>query len=282
MDKKIAVIGSGSWGTAVALLLARKKNAVMLWSWMQEESDRLNADRENKEFLPGAKFPDNLVCSQDMGACLADKDLVVLASPSHAIRNTAKIMAPFIKENQIVVIISKGLEQGSLFTLSQVVEEEIPQADVAVMSGPSHAEEVAVSMPTTVVVAAKAHKTAAHIQDIFMDEVFRVYTNSDICGVELGGAIKNVIALCAGIVDGLKFGDNAKAALMTRGLAEIARLGEKMGARRETFSGLSGIGDLIVTCTSMHSRNHRAGILIGEGHSLDDTLKEVHMNILSN
>ncbi len=277
MGNKIAVIGSGSWGTAVAILLAHKGHHVMLWSWQQEETDRLNADRENKEFLPGVAFPEGIECSHDMAKCLADKDLIILASPSHAIRATAKSMAPMIKPDQKLLIISKGLEEHTLLTLSQVVEEEIPQADISVMSGPSHAEEVAILMPTTNVVASRTQKTAEYIQDIFMDKVFRVYTSSDIRGVELGGAIKNVIALCAGITDGLGYGDNAKAALMTRGIAEIARLGVKMGARRETFSGLSGIGDLIVTCTSMHSRNRRAGILIGKGHKLEETLQEVHM-----
>lgn len=277
MTNNIAVIGSGSWGTAASILLANKGHHVMLWSWKQEESDRLNADRENKEFLPNVKFPEGIVCCHDLKECLANKDLVVLASPSHAIRATAKSMAPMIKDDQKILIISKGLEEKTLLTLSQVVAQEIPHADISVMSGPSHAEEVAIAMPTTNVVASKTQETAEYIQDIFMDKVFRVYTNSDIRGVELGGAIKNVIALCAGITDGLGFGDNAKAALMTRGLAEIARLGVKMGARRETFSGLSGIGDLIVTCTSMHSRNRRAGILIGQGHSLEDTLQQVHM-----
>ena len=276
MDQ-IAVIGSGSWGTAVALMLARNGKRVNLWSWKQEEAERLSRDRENKEFLPGIAFPETVFCSSDMGRCLTGSRLAVLASPSHAIRQTAKTMAPYITEGGKILIISKGLEEGSLLTLSQVVASEIPHANIAVMSGPSHAEEVAVSMPTTNVVASRCRKTAEEIQDIFMNDVFRVYTHNDVLGVELGGAIKNVIALCAGIADGLGFGDNSKAALMTRGIAEIARLGVAMGAKRETFSGLSGIGDLIVTCTSVHSRNRRAGILIGQGVPLSEALDQVHM-----
>jgi glycerol-3-phosphate dehydrogenase (NAD(P)+) len=276
MDQ-VAVIGSGSWGTAVALMLARNGKQVRLWSWKQEEAERLSRDRENKEFLPDIAFPENIFCSSDMKKCLEGSRLAVLASPSHAIRQTAKTMAPFFQEGGKILIISKGLEEGSLLTLSQVVASEIPHATVAVMSGPSHAEEVAISMPTTNVVASRCRKTAEEIQDIFMNDVFRVYTHNDVLGVELGGAIKNVIALCAGIADGLGFGDNSKAALMTRGIAEIARLGVAMGAQRETFSGLSGIGDLIVTCTSMHSRNRRAGILIGQGVPLSEALEKVHM-----
>lgn len=272
---KLAVIGSGGWGTAVALLLASKGNDVYLWSWIQEETDRLNRDRENKEFLPGIKLPDNIICSHDMKLCVKDAEVVVTAVPSPATRTTARSLAPFIADGQKMLNISKGLE-GSL-RLSQVYQEEIPQADISVMSGPSHAEEVSRGLPTTNVISSRTEETAQKLQEIFMTDVFRVYTSNDIIGVELGGSLKNVIALCAGISDGLGFGDNTKAALMTRGLAEMARLGKAMGAKEETFMGLSGIGDLIVTCTSMHSRNRRAGILIGQGKSLEETLKEVHM-----
>ncbi|MBR5270833.1 MAG: NAD(P)H-dependent glycerol-3-phosphate dehydrogenase [Clostridia bacterium] len=272
---KTAVIGSGGWGTAIALLLASKGNDVYLWSWQQAETDRLNSDRENKEFLPGIKFPQNIYCTHDMKECVEGAEVVVTAAPSPATRTTAKQLAPYIKEGQKIVNISKGLE-GTL-RLSQVYEQEIPQADISVMSGPSHAEEVSRGLPTTNVIASKNECSAKALQDIFMKDNFRVYTAVDIAGVELGGSLKNVIALCAGISDGLGYGDNTKAALMTRGLAEIARLGKAMGAKEETFMGLSGIGDLIVTCTSMHSRNRRAGILIGKGKTLKETLDEVHM-----
>ena len=272
---KTAVIGSGGWGTAIALLLASKGNAVYLWSWQQAETDRLNSDRENKEFLPGVKFPQNIYCTHDMKECVEGAEVVVTAAPSPATRTTARQLAPYIKEGQKIVNISKGLE-GTL-RLSQVYEQEIPQADISVMSGPSHAEEVSRGLPTTNVIASKNESSAKVLQDIFMKDNFRVYTASDVAGVELGGSLKNVIALCAGISDGLGYGDNTKAALMTRGLAEIARLGKAMGAKEETFMGLSGIGDLIVTCTSMHSRNRRAGILIGKGKTLKETLDEVHM-----
>lgn len=274
---KIAVIGSGSWGCAISILLANKGNDVYLWSWQQEETDRLSRERENSLVLPGKKFPDNIICSHDMELCARDADLIVAVVPSPATRATAKELAQYVKERQIIVNLSKGLEEETLMRLSQVYEEEIPQAHVCVMSGPSHAEEVSDILPTTNVVAAKNPKTAEYVQNIFMTDSFRVYTGSDIIGTELGGALKNVIALCSGISDGIGYGDNTRAALMTRGIAEIRRLGVAMGADRETFAGLSGIGDLIVTCTSMHSRNHRAGILLGKGYSLEETLKEIKM-----
>ncbi len=274
---KISVIGSGSWGTAIAVMLAQKGYEVYLWSWQQSETDRLNADRENKEFLPGINFPENINCSHDMSEVTDGAELIICAVPSPATRTTAKALSEFIKEGQIILNISKGLENKTLKRLSQIYKEEIPQAIVAVMSGPSHAEEVSRGLPTTNVVAADNEETAKHIQDIIMNPVFRIYTSTDVTGVELGGALKNVIALCAGISDGLGYGDNTKAALMTRGIAEVKRLGVAMGARAETFAGLSGIGDLIVTCTSMHSRNRRAGIMIGQGKSLNQTLEAIHM-----
>ncbi|MGN0163393.1 MAG: NAD(P)H-dependent glycerol-3-phosphate dehydrogenase [Candidatus Ornithomonoglobus sp.] len=272
---KIAVIGSGGWGTAVAMLLAGKGNDVYLWSWIQEETDRLNADRENKEFLPGVKLLDNIICTHDMQSCIEGAEVIVTAAPSPATRVTAKQMAPFVKEGQKIVNISKGLE-GEL-RLSQVYKGEIPQADISVLSGPSHAEEVGRGIPTTVVVASDSAATAEFLQDVFMTDTFRVYTSNDVIGVELGGALKNIIALCAGISDGLGYGDNTKAALITRGCAEITRLGVAMGAKAATFSGLSGLGDLIVTGTSKLSRNHTAGELLGQGMSLKDTLEKVHM-----
>lgn len=274
---KIAVIGSGSWGCAAAILLANKGYDVYLWSWQQEETDRLERDRENTLVLPGKKFPDNIICSHNIELCVQDADLIVTVAPSPATRTTAKQLAPFVKDGQVIVNLSKGLEDNTLLRLSQVYQEEIPQATVAVMSGPSHAEEVSEFMPTTNVVASDDIKVSEYIQNIFITDTFRVYTGTDIIGTELGGALKNVIALCAGICDGAGYGDNTRAALMTRGLAEITRLGVAMGAKPETFAGLSGVGDLIVTCTSMHSRNHRAGILLGKGYSLKETLDEIQM-----
>ncbi|MBQ6907079.1 MAG: NAD(P)H-dependent glycerol-3-phosphate dehydrogenase [Clostridia bacterium] len=274
---KIAVIGSGSWGCAAAILLANKGYDVHLWSWQQEETDRLNKDRENKDVLPGKHFPDNIICSHDMAFCVKDADLIVTVAPSIATRSTAKQLKQCIANGQVLVNLSKGLEDETLLTLSAVYREELPNAKIAVMSGPSHAEEVSVGLPTVNVVACDDMDVAKYIQNIFNCDFFRVYTADDILGVELGGAIKNVIALCAGISDGIGYGDNTRAALMTRGIAEIRRLGVAMGAKEETFAGLSGIGDLIVTCTSMHSRNHRAGILLGEGYTLTETLEKVHM-----
>ncbi len=272
----IAVIGSGGWGTAVAIHLNKKDYNVTLWSWKQEECDNIKRDKENKEFLPGVQVPDSISLTSDI-SCVKDKDLVVLVSPSKVIRSTAKSMAPYITDNTPVVILSKGIEDETLMTLSQVVEQEIPNARVAALSGPSHAEEVARGIPTTCVVACEDGGVAEYIQNIFMSESFRIYTNTDILGVELGGALKNIIALCAGVTDGVGFGDNTIAALMTRGIKEISRLGIKMGANLDTFYGLAGIGDLIVTCTSKHSRNRRAGVLIGEGCTLDEALEKVHM-----
>lgn len=274
---KIAVIGSGSWGTAVCVMLAKKGYDMYLWSWQQDETDRLNRDRENKEFLPGILFPENITCSHDMERCAKGAELIICAAPSPATRTTARQLAPYVEQGQKIINISKGLEEKTLLRLSQVYAEEIPQGNISVMSGPSHAEEVSRGLPTTNVVASENHEIAKEIQDLLMSTDFRIYTSDDMVGVELGGALKNVIALCAGVSDGLGYGDNTKAALMTRGLAEIARLGVAMGAKAETFSGLSGVGDLIVTCTSMHSRNRRAGILLGKGKSLEETLQEIHM-----
>ncbi len=276
MSKNIAIVGSGSWGSAVCVHLSGLGNKVTLWSWEKAESERLKKDLENKEYLPGVKFSENTEFTSDI-SCVKDKEMIILVTPSGAIRSTAHSMSKFVDEGCVVVILSKGLEGSTLKTLSEVVEEEIPQAHVAVMSGPSHAEEVAKGVPTTNIAACKDIEYAELIQSTFMSENFRVYTGTDVLGVELGGALKNIIALCAGITDGIGFGDNTKAALMTRGIREIARLGIKMGAQPETFWGLSGIGDLIVTCTSMHSRNRRAGILIGEGKTVDEAIESVHM-----
>lgn len=272
---KIAVIGSGSWGTAMALHMAGSGNQVYMWSWIQEETDRLNRDRENKEFLPGISFPDNVICTHNMQECIECAEVVITAVPSPATRTTAKEMSQYVTDGQKLVNISKGLE-GDL-RLSEVYKSEIPQAEISVLSGPSHAEEVSRGIPTTVVVASDNEETAKYLQAIFSTDTFRVYTSDDVIGVELGGALKNVIALCAGISDGLGYGDNTKAALITRGISELSRLGVAMGAKASTFAGLSGLGDLIVTGTSTLSRNHTAGELLGKGMKLDEVLKSVHM-----
>lgn len=272
---KVSVLGAGSWGTALAILLAKNGHDVTLWSALDSEVDMLNSHREQVDKLPGVKLPEQIKITKNLEKSCNDKDLIVFAVASPYVRITAKRAAEFIGENQVVVNVAKGIEDATLYTLSEVLEEELKGADVAVLSGPSHAEEVSHFIPTTVVVGAKTRETALFIQDIFMSDKFRVYTNPDIIGIELGGSLKNVIALAAGIADGLGFGDNTKAALMTRGIAEMSRLGNIMGGCLETFAGLSGIGDLIVTCTSKHSRNRHAGYLIGQGYSVDAAMKEV-------
>jgi glycerol-3-phosphate dehydrogenase (NAD(P)+) len=249
-----------------------------LWSYSQNEYENLKTRKENRAYLPGFSIPENIEHTTSLPHC-ANADIIVCAVPSFAVRATMKQLAPFVKDKQIILNLSKGLENDSLLTLSAVLRQELPNCDIAVMSGPSHAEEVAKKIPTTNVVASENENTARFIQDVFMNPYFRVYTHGDVLGVELGGSLKNVIALCAGISDGLGFGDNTKAALMTRGIYEITRLGVAMGAKAETFGGLSGIGDLIVTCTSMHSRNRRAGILIGQGKTAHEAGEEIKMVI---
>ena len=257
-------------------MLANNGHKVTLWSYLESESSDLKKYHENRPYLPGVKIPDCIHFTSDISEC-GCADIIITATPSHAMRSTAKSLAPHTKSGQLILNISKGLEEGTHLTLSQVLRQELHDCEIAVMSGPSHAEEVSRGIPTTNVIAARTEEIANYIQDIVMNSNFRVYTNLDMLGVELGGSLKNVIALCAGVLDGLKLGDNTKAALMTRGIVEIARLGKAMGAKPETFYGLSGIGDLIVTCTSMHSRNRRAGILIGEGKSCDEATREVNM-----
>ena len=252
---KISVLGAGSWGTALALLLYNNGHDVILWSALGEEIDTLREKRENVSKLPGVKILEPIDITVDLERSLKNADVAVLAVPSPYIRNTCKRMAPFLRDGQIIVNVAKGVEEKTLLNLSQIIEQELPKADVSVLSGPSHAEEVGKGLPTTCVVSSHKRETAEYLQGIFMSPVFRVYTTPDMLGVELGAALKNVIALAAGTADGLGYGDNTKAALITRGIAEIARLGTKMGAKAETFYGLSGIGDLIVTCASVHSRN---------------------------
>lgn len=275
--RNIGVIGAGSWGIALANLLAGNGHNVIVWSVIEAEIEMLKQNREHLDKLPGVKLNESIKYTTKLEEAICGMDFLVLAVPSPYTRSTAKSMKCFVKAGQIIVNVGKGIEEHTLLTLSQIVETEIPDADVCVLSGPSHAEEVGRGLPTTVVVAAKEQKSAELLQDTFMNDFFRVYTSSDILGIELGAALKNVVALAAGMADGLGFGDNAKAALITRGIAEIARLGMAMGGTFETFSGLTGIGDLIVTCASMHSRNRRAGILIGRGKSCDEAMAEVKM-----
>lgn len=273
----ISVLGAGSWGLGLALLLNNNGHNVTVWSVLNDEVVMLQTEREHKRCLPGVRIPDSITISGDTANVINNADVLVLAVASPYTRSTAKLIAPFVKEGQIIVNVAKGVEEHTLLTLCQIVEEEIPQAKVAVLSGPSHAEEVSRGIPTTCVIGAHEKNTAEYLQNIFMSDVFRVYTSPDMLGICIGGALKNVIALAAGIADGLGYGDNTKAALITRGNAEITRLGVAMGANPNTFSGLSGIGDLIVTCASMHSRNRRAGILIGKGYTKDQAMEEVQM-----
>jgi glycerol-3-phosphate dehydrogenase (NAD(P)+) len=275
--EKICVLGAGSWGTALALVVAKKGYNVSMWTLNEEQCKNMNNNRENRDYLPGVNIPKNIKVTTNLQEAINDSCIIVLAVPSQAIRSICKQIKPFVNKDQILVDVAKGLEKGTGLRLSEVCEKELPECKYVVLSGPSHAEEVSRDIPTTVVVASDDLNASEKVQDIFMSPKFRVYTNPDVIGVELGGALKNIIAFGAGICDGLGYGDNAKAALMTRGIREISRLGVAMGAKTSTFSGLSGIGDLIVTCTSMHSRNRRAGILIGQGKSLEETLKEVKM-----
>jgi len=274
--KNISVLGAGSWGTALSVMLATYgKREVTLWSKFEDQVERLSKAREN-ELLPGIQIPENVHLTTDLEEALKN-DIIVLGVPSFAVRETAARLKGKLRKNQVLVNIAKGLEEETLKRMSEVVKEELDFPNYVILSGPSHAEEVAKGIPAALVVASTNIKTAQIIQDEFMNETFRLYTSDDIIGVELGGALKNVIALLAGITDAMGFGDNAKSALMTRGITEMARLGVAMGARRETFGGLSGVGDLITTCISMHSRNRKAGLLIGGGKSVEEAIREVGM-----
>ena len=269
---KIGVLGAGSWGIALAKLLYNNGNEITVWSAIEDEIKMLNEKREHVDKLPGVKLPDDMIFTSDLASAADGKEVLIMAVPSPFVKSTAASLKPFYKDGQIIVNVAKGIESDTLLTLSEVIEREIPESTVAVLSGPSHAEEVGKGVPTTIVVATKKKETAMFLQNLFMSEVFRVYTSPDVRGVEVGAALKNVIALAAGIADGLGYGDNTKAALITR-------LGKAMGGRAETFYGLSGIGDLIVTCASMHSRNRRAGILLGQGKTLEEAQAEVKMVI---
>lgn len=274
---KAGILGAGSWGTALALLLNKNGHDVTVWSIDAAEIEMLQKEREHKSKLPGVKLPEEMLFTNDLEEGMKDKDFLVLAVPSVFTRATARSMKPYIKPGQIVVDVAKGIEETTLKTLSEQIKEELPEADVAVLSGPSHAEEVGRGLPTTCVVGATTEATAEYLQNAFKTDVFRVYISPDILGIELGGSLKNVIALAAGMADGLGYGDNTKAALITRGIAEITRLGVKMGGKAETFAGLTGIGDLIVTCASVHSRNRKAGYLMGQGKTMQEAMDEVQM-----
>lgn len=271
---KVTVLGSGGWGTALALLLVENGNDVTLWSYSEEESRVLREKRENP-MLEGVKLPEELKFSTDM-ACVKGCGAIVMATPSFAVRSTAAKLKELADEGTIIISVSKGIEKDTSLRLSQVIEEEVAgKCPVVVLSGPSHAEEVGRHIPTGVVAAADNLQHAQAVQDLFMNQRFRVYTTDDKVGTEICAALKNVIALCAGCCDGMGYGDNTKAMLMTRGLAEMARLGVALGGRKESFTGLAGVGDLIVTCCSMHSRNRRCGILIGQGKPVEEAVKEI-------
>lgn len=280
MIKRVAVIGAGSWGTALARLLAGKNYSVRLWGRIEDGVLDIQKNRENKLFLPGIYLPDTIEVTDNEAIAVEQVDAVVFSVPAQAVREVVKRFRPYLNPSSVLINTAKGIETSSLLCLTQVIKEELPEVfhqQITVLSGPSHAEEVARDLPTTVVAAANTRKLAEWVQDLFITPRFRIYTNPDLVGVELGGALKNVIALSTGISDGLGYGDNTRAALITRGLAEIKRLGVAMGAQPMTFSGLAGLGDLIVTCNSMYSRNRRAGIMLGQGHPLPEVLSAIGM-----
>ena len=275
--KNICIIGSGSWGVALGIHLAKLGNNIKIWSYMQEEADLINNEKKCK-FLPNISLPDGITCYTSYEEAIKGTEIILHVTPSKVTRNVIKEYKQFVT-NQTIVICSKGFEKETLSTLDEVVKEELTNINVAALSGPSHAEEVSIGIPTAMVIAANDIKLADELRDIFMNENLRIYTSSDLKGVELGGALKNIIAFCAGVAASLGLGDNSFAALITRGLKEISFLGEKLGGRKETFYGLTGLGDLIVTCLSEHSRNRRAGKLLGKGMKLEDIRKEIGMVI---
>ncbi|WP_026503737.1 NAD(P)H-dependent glycerol-3-phosphate dehydrogenase [Butyrivibrio sp. NC3005] len=279
--EKVGIIGAGSWGMALAYLMSNNGHDVTVWSRTKENVEILSREHENKEKLPGVILPDDVKFTFDLIEAIKDKKIIVLVVPSAHVRKTVEQMKPYLKDDQIIVNCAKGIEESSLLVMSQVIRDvlgnDFPKKNIAVLSGPSHAEEVGKGLPTLIVIGAFSESVARFLQNAFMNKTFRVYISPDMKGIEIGAALKNVIALASGIADGLGYGDNTKAAIITRGIAEITRLGLAAGGQPETFSGLTGMGDLIVTCASMHSRNRRAGILIGQGKSLEETQKEVHM-----
>lgn len=273
---KVAFIGGGSFGTALAVLLAEKGNKVVVYDKDNTVIEDISKNKRNSKYLPDLIIPENVYATADISEATKEAEYVVIAVPSHVIRIVSQELSNYINKEVIVISIAKGIEEGSNKRLSQVLGEEL-ENPIVVLSGPSHAEEIAKKIPTTIVVTSKFMDKAVKVQDLFMTEKFRVYTNEDIIGVEIGGAVKNVIALAAGVIDGIGYGDNTKAALMTRGMKEISRIGMALGGKEDTFYGLTGMGDLIVTCTSNHSRNRRAGILLGQGKSMEEALAEVGM-----
>lgn len=279
-EKTVGIIGAGSWGTALATVLCDNGHKVKLWMRNEAQKNEINTHHTNEKYLPGITLSEKIIAFTSLEEFCEDIEIIVIAVPTSAIREMIKKIAEIISNPIPIVHVSKGIEPDTLLRISEMIEEEAPKSlikDLIVLSGPSHAEEVVQKHPTTVVVSSKNLQAAEEIQDLFMNQYFRVYTNPDLIGIEIGGALKNIIALAAGISDGLGYGDNAKAALITRGLAEISRLGTKMGANPLTFSGLAGIGDLVVTCTSVHSRNWKAGYLLGQGKSVDEVLQSMNM-----
>lgn len=273
----ITFLGGGSFGTSLAILLADNKNKVNIYDRDNDVVKDINENRKNDKYIKNLIIPQNVTAYNDLNLAIKDAEFIVLAVPSHVIRTISKELKGKINKEVTIISIAKGIEEGTNLRLSQVIKEELPENDVVILSGPSHAEEVSLNIPTTVVVSSENMDKARVVQDLFINPTFRVYTNDDLVGVEIGGAVKNIIALAAGVCDGLGYGDNAKAALMTRGMAEIVRIGVKLGGKSETFLGLTGMGDLIVTCTSIHSRNRRAGYLIGSGKTTEEAIKEVGM-----
>lgn len=277
MKDKISILGGGSWGTALGVLLSKKGENVDIWVRNENQFYEMSKQRTNSKYLPEICLPENLNIVKSLEEAVVGKDIIILAISTHGVRSVLNDIKEYTNKDQVFVNVAKGIENETLFTISEIVKEILPDNKFVTLSGPSHAEEVARDIPTTVISSSNDILTAERIQDVFMTSNFRVYTNRDLLGVELGGALKNIIALGAGISDGLGYGDNTKAALMTRGISEMARLGKEMGADLSTFWGLSGIGDLIVTCTSMHSRNRRAGILIGKGNTIEEAEREIGM-----
>ncbi|HHV72056.1 MAG TPA: NAD(P)H-dependent glycerol-3-phosphate dehydrogenase [Clostridia bacterium] len=278
--KRIGVVGAGSWGTALAVQACRQNKNVIMWSRTKDNADLLNYDKENKKYLPGVMFPENLIVSSDLEQVISSSDIILIVVPSHAVRKIIREIKPYIDKEKIIVSAAKGIENDTLLRMSEVIKEELGAEyyqKVAVLSGPNHAEEVGLGIPSATVIGSENEEVATLLQDVFMAPNFRVYTSQDVVGVELGGALKNIIAIGAGISDGLGFGDNTKSALLTRGLVEIAKLGICMGADPLTFAGLSGLGDLIATCTSKHSRNRKLGTEIAQGRKLDDVLENMGM-----
>ncbi len=272
---EIGMIGAGSWGTALSWLLENNGHHVTIWSARENEISKLKESRENREKLPGVILQEDVTFTSDLKEACSDKDIIVMAVASPYFRTTAREMKDFVRYGQLIVSVAKGIEEDTLNTLTMIINEEIPQAQTVVLCGPSHAEEVGKGMPTLVVAGSENERDSAFVQDIFMSDVFRVYTSTDPYGMQIGAALKNVIALAAGIMDGVGYGDNTKAALITRGITEISRLGVAAGGEESTFYGLTGVGDLIVTCASTHSRNRTAGYLIGQGKSYDEAMAEV-------